>query len=455
MSKNILAAGLAAVLVIASAVVLVINAEEDWPGHDGLEIYGNANGDWSIDEDDIAHIQAIIDGEEEPNKFADANRDGKIDEKDIEHVQALIDGEAEFIWILDGNGDPVKVKLPVERIGVEYLSNAELMNVLNVSHKVVAADAAAYKMKDFYFPGQNIYNIGQMHQNPNYEDIIENTDMDVLFTFSPSDNDVKNENLGATDVVFLGLYWPNVMEPEDSRFMQGVMKAGYILDAVDRANDYKEWLEGLVDDLHSVTSMIEPEDRPDVLMTTHRDYWAPGGQDNKEVRTFTKIDPLSQACMLAGGNPIAMNIVDNWIGKDSIYFAQVGLEYVLNEEPEYIFIHTVRHTYSGITLEPAHGYDWDDPADYQERLDDILNNRSEIATLPAVIDENVFMTAGDFRNNAMGGILGAVYMAKILHPDLFTDSVLDPQAIHQEFVSDWMGLDYDLSQNGVFITPVV
>jgi len=451
LNMKILSAGLAIALVTASVAMLVVS-EEGWPGHDGLEIFGNANGDWSIDEDDIATIQAIIDGEEEPNKFADANRDGKIDEKDIEHVEALIERTADFIWILDGNGDPVKVSLPVERVGVEYLSNAELMNVLNVSDKVVAADVAPYMMKDFYFPGQDLHNIGQMHQNPNYEDIVNKTDLDVLFTFSPSDNDVKNEKLDSTDVVFLGLYWPNVMEPQDSRFMQGVMKAGYILDAVDRANDYKEWLEGLVGDMHDVSSQIDPEDRPDVLMTVHRDYFAPGGEDDKEVRTFTKIDPLSQACMLAGGNPIAKNIVDDWIGEDSVYFAQVNLEYVLEEEPEYIFLHTVRYTYSGDTLEPAYGYDWDDPANYTERIDAILK-RSDIGTLPAVSNENVYMTAGDFRNNAMGGVLGALYYANILHPDKFE---LDPQAVHQEYISDWMGLEgYDLNQSGVFIAPAL
>jgi iron complex transport system substrate-binding protein len=43
------------------------------------------------------------------------------------------------------------------------------------------------------------------------------------------------------------------------------------------------------------------------------------------------------------------------------------------------------------------------------------------------------------------------YMAKWLHPELFSD--LDPQAIHQEYLTDFLGIDYDLSEHGVFVYP--
>ena len=450
---KIFAAGLAGIILVASVVVIVLNEERDWPVGEGLEIYGNANGDWSIDEEDLEYIQAIIDGDLNATDYpyADANRDGTVDAADLEQVQALIDGTADYIWILDGNSDPIKVSLPVERIGVEYLSNAELMNVLGVSDKVVAVDSAAYLMADFYFPENDFTNgqMGQMHSNPNFEAILD-MNLDVLFTFSP-DTTTKAQNLPDTDVIFLGLYWPNVINPEDSRFMQGVMKAGYILDAVDRAQDYKAWLEGLVDMLDDVTSQIDPDDRPSVLMTSHNRFFGFGGEANTEAAIYTKIDPLSQACILAGGKPIAENI-DNWVGEGNVYGTTVTVEWVLDQEPEFIFAHSVRYTYSGITREPAYGYDWDDIANYTAAVNDMLS-RPQLGSIPAYENENVYITAGDFRNNAMGGILGAVYLAKILHPDLFTE--LDPVAVHQEFVTDWMGLDYDLTTNGVFIAPAL
>jgi len=44
-------------------------------------------------------------------------------------------------------------------------------------------------------------------------------------------------------------------------------------------------------------------------------------------------------------------------------------------------------------------------------------------------------------------------MAKWFHPDLFED--LDPKAIHQEYLTRFQGLDYDLDEHGVFVYPDV
>jgi len=42
-------------------------------------------------------------------------------------------------------------------------------------------------------------------------------------------------------------------------------------------------------------------------------------------------------------------------------------------------------------------------------------------------------------------------MAKWFHPDLFKD--LDPEAIHQEYLTRFQHLDYDLGKQGVFVYP--
>jgi iron complex transport system substrate-binding protein len=47
--------------------------------------------------------------------------------------------------------------------------------------------------------------------------------------------------------------------------------------------------------------------------------------------------------------------------------------------------------------------------------------------------------------------LGIPYVAKLLYPDLFAD--LDPDAIHQEFLTRFLRIDYDVSKQGVFIYP--
>jgi len=58
-----------------------------------LGIFGNANMDDTINEDDIAYVEGIIEGTNEETEFADANNDREIDEGDIAQIEAIINGE--------------------------------------------------------------------------------------------------------------------------------------------------------------------------------------------------------------------------------------------------------------------------------------------------------------------------------------------------------------------------
>jgi iron complex transport system substrate-binding protein len=48
--------------------------------------------------------------------------------------------------------------------------------------------------------------------------------------------------------------------------------------------------------------------------------------------------------------------------------------------------------------------------------------------------------------------IGLAYLAKWLHPDLFKD--LDPRAVHQRYLNEFQGLDYDLGKRGTLVYPV-
>ncbi|HQI68834.1 MAG TPA: hypothetical protein PKV28_08560 [Methanothrix sp.] len=68
----------------------------------------------------------------------------------------------------------------------------------------------------------------------------------------------------------------------------------------------------------------------------------------------------------------------------------------------------------------------------------------------AVKDNEIYV----MEERIIGGVrnfVGIGYLAKWLHPDLFED--LDPQAIHQEYLTRFQGLDYDLGEQGVFVFP--
>ena len=44
--------------------------------------------------------------------------------------------------------------------------------------------------------------------------------------------------------------------------------------------------------------------------------------------------------------------------------------------------------------------------------------------------------------------IGTVYLAKLVQPNLFQD--LDPRELHQEYLTRFLGLDFDIYKQGLF-----
>jgi iron complex transport system substrate-binding protein len=404
-----------------------------------LEVYGNANMDAAVDEEDLTYLTNIISGSATATKFADANNDGKVDAADKDQVAALINGTASSIVLLDGNGKVITVSLPANRIVVEYIQNAELMRVLELENQVVGVDYCVDVLREYYFPDNpNIVSVGQMY-TPDYE-VVLNLNPDVLLTFSSATAE-KAEKLPGVDVVFLGLYYPNVTNPEASSFIQGVLKAGYIFNRVPQATEYARWLLNLTDTIRAKTGNLTADQQQTVLLTNYP-YTA-----SATIKAYATIDTLGQVCILAGGANIGQSM-PTYLNASSV---SVDAEWILAQDPDYIFLHTVRYTFSGLTYaDPAQGYNVNDTASISQCLQEYVS-QPMFANLKAVKNGHVYIIAGDFRNNAMGGVLGAVYLAKVLYPDLFPD--LNPQTIHQEYITHFMRLDYNLDIEGVFLYP--
>lgn len=102
-----------------------------------LHVFGNANMDGKIDQEDLATLREIISNNMSPTGLADANLDGEVDLRDIAQVEMIINGTEKELSLLDGNDLPITINKPVERIVVEYLDNADLMQILKKTDKVV------------------------------------------------------------------------------------------------------------------------------------------------------------------------------------------------------------------------------------------------------------------------------------------------------------------------------
>lgn len=221
------------------------------------------------------------------------------------------------------------------------------------------------------------------------------------------------------------------------------MKLGYILDARDEAADYVSWHSGLIERLKSRTEVLSDDDKPSVLVAAYPE------KDEKTVFTYARIDTLSQMVSLAGGRTIARDLPQFL---QSAYRIEVDPEWVIQENPDYVILLVVPITYSGLLMDPPSGYETDDPSGMMEALEE-FKSRPEFSNLDAVKNDRVYIISGNLRNDATKGLLGSAYLARILQAQAFQD--LDPEALHQEYLTEIQGLDYDLNEHGVFIYPLL
>jgi len=468
MDKKIIAIIVAVVLVgSGTGIYFILNSNEDKDSINldvNLEVFGNADKDWDIDEDDAVLVEDYISAVKSNDQtklteigskinlsFADANNDGSINNADVEQIRAISNGTETWIWFLDGVGNVCNMSTEIARIGCEYYQSTELCLILGLADKVVAIDNAPYMYKDFYFTKEQQNNIANMMNmnTPDY-DMLNTLDLDVLLIFSSTANySEKQEKIIGCDVLYLGLYNPDLTNTSKSSFVQGVLKAGYIFGAVERAEGYVDWLLDYRDNLIKISGSIPEDEKPVIGMSN---YGGAGGYFQTETTTTITLykdnDPLGQAITLAGGKNVVSLISDSSIIKSSAYSIVVQIDSVLNDDPninvDYFFLHMVKYTYGGekYTLTPDHGY-------LVNNYEQMIKGANAASSRSLLTDEVISLIAGDFRNGCTGGVLLAAYMGSIINPEYY--SGIDPIQMHNEYVA-WMGIEnYDVAKQGVFI----
>nr|WP_321396394.1 ABC transporter substrate-binding protein [uncultured Desulfobacter sp.] len=335
--------------------------------------------------------------------------------------------------VIDGLGQSVAVHVPIKRIIVEYTDNAELIRILHQENKVVAV--AGY---DYIFQGC-LRQFPQFRTLPSvghpwgldYEAVL-GMRPDLLLTFAPQ-NQEKQMNLPGVDILFLGLYHPDLDQPEDSPFVRGVQNLGLLIEAGEQAETFISWYKDILTKVGGRTKKLESKEKPKVLISSYPQCHSAGSR----YCTYSPNDTLSQACRLAGGQ----NLVDS-LPYDKGVSLPIDPEWLIHENPDFILLHAVDDI-------KASGYETDDVS-YLEKGVAKFAQAAELASVKAVRNGNIYVLDGHFRNDASGGALAAAYLAVLFHPELFED--LDPESLHREYLK-MQGLEYDLDAHGIFFFP--
>lgn len=147
MDKKIIAVIAVVVIIVIAAVAIVVVSDDDDDDEKKqssiipkdisdarLQIYGNADNNDKIDQDDITFLNQLISSGEawqEKYPFADANNDGVLDSKDAQVIQNFIDGKSERMYYYNSLGNTTYVNYPIgHKIGTE----SQVIMLLMVTH---------------------------------------------------------------------------------------------------------------------------------------------------------------------------------------------------------------------------------------------------------------------------------------------------------------------------------
>ena len=377
-----------------------------------LGIFGNANEDDTINMQDVTYTELIILEYRDRTELADGKHDGKINMQDVTQIELVILGKEKELTFVDALGEAVTVSKPITRIVIPYVEQADLLRALNSADKIVAVPERIRNEEAYYPELSKLPSMGTVFQ-PDYEAVLS-LNPDVFLVYFPAW--VECEKLPGVTCIFLGY---EAFKPES--FAQTVATFGYIFDKEEEADKYIDWNMGWIDEIKSRTSGLSKDEKPRVF----RWWWSSKGGYGHA--TYGERDVIS------GGNNIAESLPES---------TDVDPEWVAEQNPEIMVVHAPHDIC---------GYGYDDSSEMVAAREEIMN-RAELANSIAVKNGDVYLIDNKhFMCANTGYAISVAYMAKWYHPELFAD--LDPQTIHQEYLTEFQRLDYDLSEHGVFAYP--
>ena len=374
---------------------------------DTLDIYGNANEDDTIDMRDLTYVKLIFFGKKPETELADAKYDGKINPLDFIQIKLIIVGKEKELTIVDARGETVTVNKPIERIVVSNTDFADAICVLGVKNRVVGVSEGLTKYKRYFPELSECSNAGGWY-TPDIEAIlICNPDTVCVYGQWPNPELLEDKLPETINVIRLDFYKWTTLEEE-------MMKLGYLLGEVEKAREYLDWHCNYVNMVEERVSKIPEDDKPK--------YYIDAGGSTGERKVYKSEIP--------GGINVAAGLEGD--------YPKVEVEWLLEKNPDVI---------QGVSYKG--GYETDDNSMMKAHYEEIIGLPG-FEDLLAVKNNHIHIISNSF---TYGPDCTAAFITRVkwLNPDLFTD--IDPQAIHQEYINRFRGIDFNVYEQGIFVYP--
>ncbi len=305
---------------------------------------------------------------------------------------------ADMVNFVDFTGHTVSLDAPIKSIVSLAGGASEIICALDGGASLIGRSTNS----DFPPYVETVAAVGKNSYSPDIERIIElDPDMVIADTMI-SDADKKTlEDAGIP-----------VMEEkfiDPTRTIAVMESLGRVLGKEERAHELIGFIGKYQDKIENQVASLPKEDVTRVFFEW---YGTP-------YHSVSSSGSYHNFITFAGGVNIAADL-----GNESNSYPDVSPEWVVETDPDVI-----------LQSEPStKNYTEDDLTKLREEI----ISRPELQTVKAFKNDRVFVMSGKI-TTGIRAIVGELYLAKWLHPQLFED--VDPESVHRELVNEFYGLE--------------
>ncbi len=436
MDKKVIAV-IAVVILLAAGVggFLILNkggndSKDAYTIAGALMVYGNADSDYKIDDNDVKVIEEIIDGKKDfkDYPYADATYDGKVDAADVELTKKIINKESCKVNVVSTHSVQdyvVSVKWPVKSAIATGSANMLLMysyaHVEKMIHGITYS-ASSPPNKALFPSFVDCKQIGTSTTKLDM-DLATEVQKEHNVTLMLVDRTASTLKAEEPKLVELGIdvVRLNAAYVEAKDFQSQLLMIGFLFQTDTECREIAAWTEKVMNEIESKTKTISSDKKLSVLTANAGSpkAWISGGNsDYKDVMIHAGADyalsdeKLKEISTYASG--AYFNEGDTWI-------------YDLDVD-KFVAIRT-GGWYSG-----------------EVNIVDMWDNQfALLKEMKCYKDGNVYIIPGDAPI-----VLRVVYTAALLYPDLFTTEWADE--LNKEFMEKFYPVDIKLDGKFFYIT---
>jgi len=374
----------------------------------GIDVPGDSDGDKIVSAEEM----------EAADKLA---QEEKITSEQLDEIKNIHENYPKTIT--DSAKNIVTIYKPIERAIIAYWIDAAItLQALKAEDSIIGVTAPIADEQILFPKLSKLPVVGAMPrvESLDFEKILE-LKPDVVITGgnASSMDDIQKEIQSLDpDVTVLRF---DFCQP--ATYLDEVNKTGYLFDKRDEADELIDFINGHLSQIEERVDKIPSDKRIKVYCEVFKDYQT-GGTGNYYPNDYIE---------MAGGA--------NLFGDSSQGLFTADPEEVIKRNPDLIL------TLMGSKYSDRIGWNVDNVTALREKRDEIMN-RTGFEGISAVKSGNVYTLDSNIVLDAIYPV-GISYYAKWFYPDLFED--LDPNEVHQEYLSKFLGIDYDLDANGAFV----